>query len=100
MPCGILKIVKWTLNIIKEEKMILQKAVGNIYSVFVEILMWALPIAASVVAGILLSDDCNDFHFGWALLGLLGGFILDIILFGPIIIFLNMRASLKNIENR
>ena len=78
----------------------LQKLVGNIYSVFIEILLWLLPIAGFVAAGILLSEYGSNFHLGWAFLGLFGGLILDVILFGPVIIFFNMRASLKNIENK
>lgn len=78
--------------------MILQKLVGSIYSVVVEILLWVLPIAGFVASGILLGWD--GFHFGYALLGLVAGLILDVILFGPVIIFFNMRSSLKNIENK
>jgi len=80
--------------------MILQKLVGNIYSVVVEIVMWLIPVAAFIAAGILLSGWHNDFHIGYAFLGLLAGFILDVILFGPVILFFNMRASLKNIEKK
>jgi len=80
--------------------MILQKLVGNIYSVVVEILMWLIPIAGFVAVGILLSGWRSDFHVGYAFLGLLAGLILDVILFGPVIIFFNMRSSLKNLENK
>jgi hypothetical protein len=80
--------------------MILQKLVGNIYSVIVEILLWIIPIAGFVTSGILLSGWSSAFHIGWAFLGLLGGLILDVLLFGPVIIFFNIRASLKNIENK
>ena len=80
--------------------MILQKLVGNIYSVVVEILLWLIPIVGFVACGILLSGRGCNFHIGWAFLGLLGGLILDVILFGPVIIFFNMRSSLKNIENK
>lgn len=80
--------------------MILQKLVGNIYSVFMEILLWIIPIAGFVATGILLSGWRGNFHGGYAFLGLFGGLILDIILFGPVIILFNIRASLKNIENK
>ena len=80
--------------------MILQKLVGNIYSIFVEIALWIIPIAGFVAMGILLSGYRSNFHVGFAFLGILAGLILDVILFGPVIIFLNMRASLKNIENK
>ena len=82
----------------------LQKLVGNIYSVFIEILLWLLPIAGFVAAGILLGDVFgdygSDFNFGYAILGLIAGLILDVILYGPVIVLLNIRASLKNIENK
>ena len=82
----------------------LQKLVGNIYSVFIEILLWLLPIAGFVAAGILLGDVFgdygSDFNFGYAILGLIAGLILDVLLYGPVIVLLNIRASLKNIENK
>jgi len=81
--------------------MLLQKLVGNIYSVFVEILLWILPIAG-IVLGIL---SATEFYilpnaFLGFILGLILGLILDVIFFGPVIILLNMRSSLKNIENK
>jgi len=77
--------------------MILQKVVGNIYSVVVEIMLWLIPIIGFF--SLPFATD-GGFHIGWAILGLLGGIILDVILFGPIIIILNMRSSLKNIESK
>ena len=81
--------------------MILQKLVGNIYSVFVEILLWLLPIAG-IVFGVLAATEfyiLPNAFLGF-ILGLVAGLILDVILFGPVIIFFNMRASLKNIEDK
>jgi hypothetical protein len=78
--------------------MILQKLVGNIYSVIVEILLWVMPIVGFVVAGIFLGG--RGFNFGYAILGLIGGLIVDVVLFGPVIILFNMRASLKTIEKK
>ena len=77
--------------------MILQKLVGNIYSIFVEIALWIIPVAAFIGLPFIIE---YEFHFGYAMLGLLGGLLLDVILFGPVIIFFNMRSSLKNIENK
>ena len=77
--------------------MILQKVVGSIYSVFVEIALWLLPIVGFIALPFVIE---GRFHFGFALLGLIAGLILDVILFGPVIIFFNMRSSLKNIENK
>ena len=75
----------------------LQKLVGNVYSVFVEILLWLLPIAGAV-GGYFASEYVDLSPFLGILLGIVAGFILDVILFGPIIIFFNIRASLRNIE--
>jgi hypothetical protein len=82
----------------------LQKLVGNVYSVFVEILLWLLPIAGAVGGYLGIAEfygraDSSQYILG-ILLGILAGFILDVILIGPIIIFLNIRASLKNIESK
>ena len=77
--------------------MILQKIVGNIYSIFVEITLWLIPLAGFIALPFVVE---GDFHFGFAMLGLIGGLLLDVLLFGPVIIFFNMRSSLKNIENK
>jgi len=74
--------------------MILQKLIGNIYSVFIEVLLWIIPIACAVVPGFLMDG------FYWIILGFIAGIILDVILFAPVIILLNIRSSLKNIENK
>jgi len=81
--------------------MIFQRLVGNIYSVFVEILLWIVPIAC-IVSGIL---SATEFYilpnaFIGFILGLVVGIILDVVLFGPVIILLNIRSSLKKIENK
>ena len=75
--------------------------VGNIYSVFMEILLWLMPIAG-IIAGILAATEFRILPnaFLGFILGLLLGLILDVILFGPIIVIMNIRASLKNIENK
>jgi hypothetical protein len=80
--------------------MILQKLVGNIYSVFMEILLWLIPIGGFIAAGIILSGWGGGFNVGYAFLGLLGGLLVDVILFGPVIVLFNIRASLKNIETK
>lgn len=74
--------------------MILQKLVGNIYSVFIEVLLWVIPIACAIAPRIFFEG------FYWVIIGLIAGIILDVILFGPVIILLNIRSSLKNIENK
>ena len=80
--------------------MILQRLVGNVYSVLVEILLWIIPIGGFIASGIVLSGWYSSFHIGYALLGLIGGILLDVILFGPLIILFNIRSSLRNIENK
>jgi hypothetical protein len=80
--------------------MILQKLIGNIYSVFIEVLLWITPIACAIVPSILLSEESFWKTLGMGILGLIAGIILDVILFAPVIILLNIRSSLKNIENK
>jgi hypothetical protein len=80
--------------------MILQKLVGNIYSVFIEILLWLMPISG-IVAGIIAATQFRLFNaFLGFILGLIAGLLLDVICFGPVIVLMNMRSSLKNIENK
>jgi len=81
--------------------MYLQKLIGNMYSVIVEILLWLIPIAGFIVSGI--SSRVlygGGFNIGLALVGVIVGLILDVILLGPVIILFNIRSSLKNIENK
>ena len=80
----------------------LQKLVGNIYSVFMEILLWLMPIAG-ISAGIIAATQFYMFSgnaFVGFILGLIAGLLLDVICFGPIIILMNIRSSLKNLENK
>ena len=80
----------------------LQKLVGNIYSAFLEILLWLIPIVGAI-AGVILVKEMRLFDENQVLgfiLGILAGIIIDVICFGPIIIIINIRASLKNIENK
>jgi hypothetical protein len=83
--------------------MILQKLIGNIYSAFMEILLWIIPILCIIVGILSATDNLPNAFLGFILglpLGLLLGLILDVILFGPVIILFNIRTSLKNIENK
>jgi len=83
--------------------MILQKLIGNIYSIFIEVLLWIIPIACAVTLSILLENLLNMNGLVVILgfvAGIIAGTILDVILFGPVIILLNIRSSLKNIENK
>jgi len=80
----------------------LQKLVGNIYSVFMEILLWLMPIIG-IIAGVISAKEFYLFDgnsFIGIILGLVAGLLLDIIFFGPIIVLMNMRSSLKNLENK
>jgi hypothetical protein len=79
----------------------LQKLIGNIYSVVVEILLWILPISGAVFGAVAARNFFgNGNTFLWVILGIIAGLILDLILFGPVIILLNIRGSLKNIEKK
>jgi len=79
----------------------LQKLVGNVYSVIMEILLWLVPIAGAV-SGYYATELV--FYGGnrvlWILIGIVAGLLLDVLFFGPAIILLNIRASLKNIESK
>jgi len=75
----------------------LQKLIGSIYSIIMEIVLWVIPIGGFIALGIIFGDN---FSIGFAFLGLLAGLILDVLLFGPIIILLNIRTSLLNIEKK
>jgi len=76
--------------------MILQKLIGNIYSVFIEVLLWIIPIACAITLSILLNDLLNRL----VILGFIAGIILDVILYGTAIILINIRSSFKNIKNK
>jgi len=91
--------------------MLLQKLVGNIYSVFIEVLLWLIPIICVITGitfGIMIARDLYlngniiivyiFIPLAGLLAGLIAGFLIDVIWFGPIIVLLNMRSSLKNIE--
>ena len=82
----------------------LQKLIGIVYSVFVEILLWLLPIAGAVGGYLGIAEfygraDSSRYLLG-IMLGIAAGLILDVILFGPIVIIMNIRASFKNIESK
>jgi len=85
-------IIEFFINKNRGE-MILQKAIGNIYSVFIEIFLWLIPIGCALTLGNLM----KGFH--WGILGAIIGILLDVILYGISVIILNIRSSLKNIEN-
>jgi hypothetical protein len=80
----------------------LQKLIGNLYSVILELLLWIIPIIAAV-AGVLIPVmvlNNNGFIVLGLILGIITGILLDLIFFGPIIILMNIRSSLKNIEEK
>jgi len=78
----------------------LQKLVGNVYSVLIEIILWIIPIAGAV-AGYFVTEYYyvlySENRVLWVFAGIAAGLLIDVILFGPIIILLNIRAFLKNI---
>jgi hypothetical protein len=77
----------------------LQRLIGKIYPVFVEIALWIIPVTSFVGGGIFFGMKGGEtFDSGFALLGLVAGLLVDVFLLGPVVVMLNMRASLKNIE--
>ncbi|MCL2440705.1 MAG: hypothetical protein FWD14_03110 [Treponema sp.] len=99
----IIGIIYWIVFGILEHFGILttmQSLIGKIYSISLEVLMWIIPIKSFFICGFLLRGAENKFHIGYAILGLIAGLIFDLVLFGINNILLNMRASLKNIEEK
>jgi hypothetical protein len=79
----------------------LQKFIGNVYSVLVEILLWILPVIGAISGYIAVENVFyNGNYFLWIILGIIAGLLIDVILFGPIILLFNIRSSLKNIEDK
>jgi len=86
----------------KTGEMILQEAIGNLYSIFIEVLLWIIPIACAITLSILLNKLIMNklvVILGF-IAGIIAGIILDIILYGTAIILINIRSSLKNIKNK
>jgi len=81
-------------------EMLLQKFIGNIYSVLIEVLLWVIPIACAIVPSILFREESFWKILGIGVLGLIVGIILDVILYGTSIILFNIRSSIKNIKNK
>jgi hypothetical protein len=78
--------------------MILQKLVGDIFSVFIEILLWVIPVACASVPAFFLEG--LTLVIPAMIGGFIAGIIVDVYFLGPIVVFLNIRSSLKNIENK
>jgi hypothetical protein len=79
----------------------LQKFIGNVYSVVIEIMLWIVPIVGAVTGYMCAENVFYDGnHFLWILLGIIAGLILDVLCFGPVILIFNIRASLKKIEDK
>jgi len=73
----------------------LQKLIGSMYSVLMEITLWLIPIIGAIIGGAVL-----EMGFGGVILGIIAGLLLDVVLFGPVVIMMNIRSSLKKIENK
>jgi hypothetical protein len=73
-----------------EAKMPMQKISGNVYSVFLEVLLWLLPIAG-LIAGFVLGDDTKVLA---AAGGVITGILVGALIGGPLVLLLNIRASL------
>ena len=83
----------------------LQKLVGNIYSVVLEVFLWLIPIfgavfgyfAVEMLVGGWRSPNGVQYFLG-ILVGIIAGLLLDVIALGPLVVLMNIRSSLKNIE--
>jgi len=74
-----------------------KKLIGNLYSILIEILLWLIPIGGFITFGIIFG---NNFNYGYAFLGLIVALFIDAIILGQIVIILNIRTALKNIEKK
>jgi len=85
----------------KKDEMILQATIGNIYSLFFEIILWLTPIACTITASILAYIQMKKFYWGilGGIVGLIAGIFIDVALYGLSVILLNIRSSFKNIED-
>jgi len=84
--------------------MILQRLIGKIYFVFVEIMLWVLPVMGAITGYFAIGSYSGGESSGHYLLGIIGGVIvglfLDAILFGPIILLFSIKASLRKMEKK
>ena len=78
----------------------LQRLIGNIYSVIVEILLWIVPIIGGISGYFAAKYYFQEEYFLMIFLGIIAGLLSDVLCFGPVIVMLNIRASLKHVENR
>jgi len=76
--------------------MILQKWIGKYISGFLELLLWVIPILCAIFGHIIGKNIFGQNNPGFVMLGIFAGLIMDIVLFGPLIILLEIRKSLKN----
>lgn len=79
--------------------MLLQRLIGNIFSVLIEISLWIVLIGSIILGGILSKHIGVDFVNG-LYIGLIVGLIIDLIVLSPLVILLDIRNSLKKIEKK
>ena len=79
--------------------MLLQRLIGNIYSILIEIILWLVLIASTISGGIIFPLNGLSIGLG-IILGLILGILINLILLSPLVILLDIRNSLKIIEKK
>jgi len=95
---SLLPIALLVLLAIFARKKVFQKFIGNFYSILIEIVLWLIPFAGLIFCQMIPGLRYGVNRLLGMFLGLIGGIILDIILFAPLVMLLNIRESLKNME--
>jgi len=78
----------------------MQKFVGKSYSLVIEILLWVIPVIGAVTGYFIANSIFSGQVVLWVIIGIAGGLLIDILFFGPVLLLLNIRSSLKKLENK
>lgn len=79
--------------------MVLQKLLGKVYVVVVEVLLYLIILAGGVAGAIMFSQMDLPAVLG-VIVGLVIGFIADLVILGPFVLVLDIRNSLRKIEDK
>jgi len=77
----------------------LTKIIVGAYETLIEIALW-LFLIGFLIAGWVFGSEVFDNGVLGAIVGLLGGFIVAVMFFGAFLILIDIRSSVKAIENK
>ncbi|MCL2229865.1 MAG: hypothetical protein FWC01_02115 [Treponema sp.] len=80
--------------------MLMQKFVGKSYSLLVEILLWIIPIIGAVTGYFISNSIYSGQTVLWILIGIIGGLLIDVLFFGPILLLMEIKSLLKKNINK